>query len=82
MEHTAHHLNTKIPLFQLEGAQECVESELGASVVVEPWTLKRFLYIMRVCKLYDYTTHEWLDFSGRVTSKVDVSDARFQLSAR
>jgi acyl-lipid omega-6 desaturase (Delta-12 desaturase) len=83
MEHTAHHLNTKIPLSQLGPAQECVERELGASVVVERWTAKRFFHNTRTCKLYDYTAHTWLDFAGTVTAKVDVTHAsQFEFSIR
>jgi hypothetical protein len=27
--------------------------------------------VVRRCKLYDYANHAWLDFQGRVTSRVE-----------
>ena len=68
MEHTAHHLDVTVPLYRLAAAQEELEREC-ADIVVEHWTPRSFLQHLRVCKLYDYTRRQWLDFEGNPTSK-------------
>ena len=70
MDHTAHHLDPLIPLFQLPGAQAAVERRFDAKV--HTWTPTLFLNTIRSCKLYDYDAHRWLDFAGRITAEVRV----------
>jgi omega-6 fatty acid desaturase (delta-12 desaturase) len=64
MVHTAHHVDTRVPLYRLPRAQELLE-RAHADVVRERLTLAFTLEMFRCCKLYDYREHAWLDFSGR-----------------
>jgi omega-6 fatty acid desaturase (delta-12 desaturase) len=67
MEHTAHHLDVTVPLYQLSAAQAAVE-QAYEEVIVEHWTPRSFVAHIRACKLYDYARRQWLDFDGNPTS--------------
>ena len=64
MEHPAHHINTKIPLYNLYHAQTHLNQITGPAAIIEKFSLRRFLRIMQQCKLYDYEQRRWLLFSG------------------
>jgi omega-6 fatty acid desaturase (delta-12 desaturase) len=66
-EHTAHHLDPLIPHYELPAAQKSLNNILSGRNVVYRWSLHEFLNCCRVCKLYDYERHCWLDFDGQVT---------------
>lgn len=68
--HGAHHIDPRIPIWQLEPAETRIVADAGGEIVFEPWTFKRHREIMRCCKLYDYDAHRWLDFAGRPTTPV------------
>jgi omega-6 fatty acid desaturase (delta-12 desaturase) len=69
MEHTAHHVDINIPLYRLPKAQITLEKLYPQNVVVDKWSVRRFLASTRICKLYDYETHCWTDFRGNVTAR-------------
>ena len=64
MQHTAHHLDVTIPLYNLREAQAAVEGA-GAEVVVYRWTPFTFLRHLRRCKLYDFEKRRWVGFDGK-----------------
>lgn len=64
MEHTAHHIEPKIPLYHLPEAQVAVEADFPADVIVSRFTLANLRQILATCQLYDYETHRWLSFDG------------------
>jgi len=64
MEHTAHHIDVAIPLFDLPEAQRRVEYEFPDGVKVVRWSLRYYLDCCRQCKLFDYSTRTWTGFSG------------------
>ncbi len=66
MEHPAHHVNTKVPLYNLAKAQSYLNELIGSAAVVERFTPRSFLQIMHHCKLYDYDNQRWLAFDGSV----------------
>lgn len=68
MDHTAHHLAPKIPLYNLHLAQRRLVEILGDQIVQERFTLLGFLRAMADCKLYDYNHHYWCDFNGQRSS--------------
>ncbi|HMB80391.1 MAG TPA: fatty acid desaturase [Vicinamibacterales bacterium] len=68
MDHTAHHIDPLIPLFELPDAQGTLEQHFDARV--HTWTPAVFLNTVRICKLYDYDAHRWLDFKGRITAEL------------
>jgi acyl-lipid omega-6 desaturase (Delta-12 desaturase) len=68
MEHSAHHAQTRIPLYRLREAQRELEKQFSKRVIVIHWTWKEYFNTLKRCKLYDYETHHWLDFRGTRTS--------------
>jgi omega-6 fatty acid desaturase (delta-12 desaturase) len=66
-EHTAHHINPRVPLYELKQAQDEVRRILEDDVVVLIWTPSMTHDTLRRCKLYDYRNLCWLDFAGRPT---------------
>jgi omega-6 fatty acid desaturase (delta-12 desaturase) len=69
MQHTAHHVNPRIPLYRLAESQRLLEKAYPQGIVVERWTLRKMGYNLAVCKLYDYENHRWLNFRGRPTTE-------------
>ena len=64
MEHTAHHLDVRIPLFELPAAQRAIESLFPGKVIrVEPWSWRDYAAACRACQLYDYDERRWLRFA-------------------
>jgi omega-6 fatty acid desaturase (delta-12 desaturase) len=68
MDHPAHHVHPKIPLYRLHAAQLRLNQLLGERAVIQRFTPGYLLATLRCCKLYDYREHRWLDFQGRPTS--------------
>ncbi len=68
-EHTAHHVDVRVPFYHLAAAQAAVESALGSHVVIEKFSFRGFRNTLQCCALYDYDQHCWLRFDS---SKGDV----------
>jgi omega-6 fatty acid desaturase (delta-12 desaturase) len=69
LEHTAHHVDPKVPFTALPASQRRLE-ETCPEVVVQRLTLRECLRILSACKLYDYQRHRWLGYDGEVTAEV------------
>ena len=69
MQHTAHHVNPKVPLYHLTAAQHALEQAYPATIVAERWTMLSLARTLARCKLYDYENHRWLNFRGRGTTE-------------
>lgn len=67
--HAAHHAHHGIPSYRLLAAQNRMNDLLGNRLVVEKLSLSQVLRTMRVCKLYDFERHQWLDFDGCPTAR-------------
>ena len=72
MEHTAHHVDPRIPLYNLSKAQKLLCNLYGDKIISMDFSIRDFLNTMGRCKLYDYEHHCWLDFNGDRTSKAIV----------
>jgi omega-6 fatty acid desaturase (delta-12 desaturase) len=68
MDHTAHHVDPRIPLYHLPEAQVAMEQSYPSDVIVSPFSFPNLRKILRECQLYDYSQHRWLPFS-HVTSE-------------
>jgi acyl-lipid omega-6 desaturase (Delta-12 desaturase) len=68
MDHPAHHVHPKIPLYRLAAAQRELNRRLGARAVRQRFSPAYLWRTLGVCKLYDYRQHRWLDFTGKPTS--------------
>lgn len=64
LDHTAHHSDPRVPLYNLHLTQAALERLYPLEVIHEPWSLGNFLRTMRTCRLYDYESLRWLDWDG------------------
>ena len=69
MEHTAHHAEPFVPLYRLAEAQKSLERAYRRDIVRVLWTPASFLRTLRVCRLYDYGCHRWIDYDGTPLSE-------------
>ncbi len=67
MEHTAHHVDMRIPLYHLRAAQKTLEDKLPGKMVIQDFSWRWYRDVTRRCKLYDFRQQRWLDFSGQPT---------------
>jgi omega-6 fatty acid desaturase (delta-12 desaturase) len=72
MEHTAHHVDPRIPLYRLPAAQEQLNA--SSDVTKHKFSWNSFRYTQRTCQLYDFAEHCWTDYHGHATSSRTVSD--------
>jgi omega-6 fatty acid desaturase (delta-12 desaturase) len=73
MEHTAHHVDTRVPLYHLQNAQKAVERSFGADhVIVERFTFAGMAETFAKCQLYDFDARRWLSFDGVPTTESRV----------
>jgi omega-6 fatty acid desaturase (delta-12 desaturase) len=77
MDHAAHHIDPAIPLYHLPQSQRLLEESCPEHVAVIPWSLRQYLELCRVCKLYDFERHCWTDFKGNATSETGLSRLAF-----
>ncbi len=75
MEHTAHHVDPRIPFYNLLDAQKDLFDVLGEDMKIVPFSITKFLKTMKLCKLYDYENHCWMDFDGVTTYEI-IEEAR------
>jgi len=75
MEHNAHHVNPRIPMFNLRSAQDVLRERTEASLCSYQLDKANYADCVRRCKLYDFERHVWLDFAGAPTSRSLISTA-------
>jgi acyl-lipid omega-6 desaturase (Delta-12 desaturase) len=81
LDHTAHHVDPKIPLYNLPQSQERLESRYGERILIQQGSIPALHRVLTQCKLYDYKEHRWLDFRGRPTGpRIELE--RWQLNSR
>ena len=66
MEHPAHHVDARIPLYKLEAASRALAIP---EQIVEPLSLSAVKRCVTRCKLYDFDRQRWTDFDGRPTTE-------------
>jgi omega-6 fatty acid desaturase (delta-12 desaturase) len=72
MDHNAHHVDPLVPSYRLPESQRSLEHAHGDDIVESIWSLRTYLKSMRVCRLYDYDRHQWLDFNGTPTTRAGL----------
>ncbi len=73
-DHAAHHVQPLIPCYRLAAAQKRLNELLGSSAITFDFTFPWLVDTLRRCKVYDYENHRWLDFDGRPTPGLQLSD--------
>jgi omega-6 fatty acid desaturase (delta-12 desaturase) len=64
MEHAAHHLDPRIPLYRLKAAQSAL-ARLAPSIPVVELSLQAYWRSVRACKLFDFENRRWVGFPRR-----------------
>jgi omega-6 fatty acid desaturase (delta-12 desaturase) len=72
MEHTAHHVDAHIPLYHLVEAQASLRAAFGGDIVEHRFSIRSFRYLLKVCQLYDYSSHRWMNWAGKLTSSSTI----------
>ena len=73
MEHPAHHIDVRIPLYNLEAANRALNEP---SQITQRFSMRLVRECVGQCKLYDYQARHWTDFAGRQTGpSLDVPRA-------
>lgn len=71
MVHVPHHVDMRIPMYNLELAADAIKAAYPDTVHDEPLRFRDFVRNTRQCKLYDFDAGEWLTYqqaAGRSTS--------------
>ena len=67
-EHTAHHADKRMPLYNLPQSQSALERQYPGDVIVQRASFAHSRDVLKRCRLYDYRANRWTDFDGRYTS--------------
>ena len=67
MAHTAHHVQTSVPVYALPDAQAGLTARFRGLVDYK-FTSREYLRILKVCKLFDFDRMCWTDFDGVPTA--------------
>jgi acyl-lipid omega-6 desaturase (Delta-12 desaturase) len=82
MEHTAHHADSRVPLYHLAAAQKSVQQAFSGDIVEHRFSLRGFHYLLKVCQLYDYRNHRWMNWAGEPTSSSTIDLERKQVESK
>jgi omega-6 fatty acid desaturase (delta-12 desaturase) len=72
--HTSHHVQTGIPVYAMRKAEKALKAGY-AHMLEYRLTPRSYLEICRTCKLFDYESMRWTDFSGRPTTPRVIREA-------
>jgi len=78
MDHAAHHLDPKIPLYYLPQSQKLLEEKAPEHALVINWSFSEYLHTCAACKLYDFKRHCWTDWNGNPTSPLNLPHYRVE----
>ena len=67
-EHTAHHADKRVPLYNLTHSQRVLERQYPGDVIIQRASLRHLRDVLKRCRLYDYRANRWMDFDGRYTT--------------
>lgn len=62
MTHTPHHVDIRIPFYNLDRAYADISSQYGQYLTKYPFSWKTIHGIFKACKVYDFENHKWLSF--------------------
>lgn len=63
--HIAHHVDPRIPFYNLPEATKALEARYGARVREVRYRYRNYVEVTRRCKLYDFEATSWVDYDGR-----------------
>ena len=63
MVHVPHHVDMRIPMYNLEKAADAIEKAFPGTVVDRPLRFRDFMANSRKCKLYDFDAGRWMTYA-------------------
>lgn len=63
-QHTAHHADKHVPLYNLRKSQRALSGSFTTAVTVQKGSLHNLIKVLKTCRLYDYGTHRWMGWDG------------------
>lgn len=73
--HVAHHVDMRIPFYELPAACEEIEAAFPEVVMTRKLRVRDFFANTRQCKLYDFEAGRWLTYAEAETQLSDEADA-------
>ena len=71
MVHVPHHVDMRVPMYNLEEAAEAIEAAFPGTVIDDNLRFRDFVRNTRACKLYDFDAGRWMTYrEGRAASLV------------
>jgi len=71
MVHVAHHVDVRIPMYNLEMATDAVKDAFPGVIHDEPLRYRDFMANTRHCKLYDFDAGHWLSYEEALAPPLD-----------
>ncbi len=68
--HVPHHVDMRIPCYNLKEAGNALSSEFP-EIKNKKFKMRDYFSTTKACKLYDFESHVWQDYQGKVTSIQD-----------
>lgn len=62
MVHVPHHVDMRIPMYNLEAATDAIEAAFPGSIHDEPLRFRDFVRNTRLCRLYDFNEGRWYTY--------------------
>ena len=63
MVHVPHHVDMRIPMYNLEKATDAIEAAFPGTITDRPLRFRDFMANTRRCKLYDFDAGRWLTYA-------------------
>jgi len=64
MIHVPHHVDARIPFYNLDKAAKFIHAQYPGVVRDVPLRIRDYMKATRMCKLYDFKTETWMDYKG------------------
>lgn len=71
MVHVPHHVDVRIPMYNLELATDAIEEAFPGVIHDEPLRYRDFVSNTRHCKLYDFDAGHWLSYDEALAGPVE-----------
>lgn len=63
MVHVPHHVDMRIPMYNLEKATAAIEAAFPGRIIDRPFRIRDFVANTKQCKLYDFDAGRWLRYA-------------------
>jgi omega-6 fatty acid desaturase (delta-12 desaturase) len=75
MVHVPHHVDMRVPMYNLEEAAEAIEEAFPGTVIDDKLRFRDFVRNTRACKLYDFDAGRWMTYREGRSAATTVAEA-------